>query len=299
MSKSNKPGKEFQDIIADIQSQLSKDSEVKSPDYIMGVVTNIKREVDVSIRSRIGLHDILTVIECRDHERPVDVTYIEQMVTKRDDVRANKLIVISRNGFTQTASDLARIRGIELLKFGDSEDFNWDEFISTRVITIHQKHFDILSLDFIMKDDKNIKPLDGMKEVDTKNGTQFLFNKDHNPVEYQTIIQKVVRENSEQFERFFPETGYRIFPIGVRIHYPLYFKIDEFYRPILKLKAVLKLYIETIDKPLNLLMKRKLTDDETGEELARYFEIGFSYKDQDLYMSFVQSDVFSDLSREK
>ena len=299
MSESNKLGKEFQDIIADIQIQLSKESEVKSPDYIRGVFTKIDREVDVSIRTKIGLYDFLTVIECRDHKRPVDIKYIEEMVSKRDDIRANKLIIISKEGFSKTAKELARIRGLELLKFSDSEDFNWDEFISTSVITIHQKHYDILSLDFIMKDDKNIEPLDGMKEVDTKNGTQFLFNKDHNPVEYQTIIQNAVRENSGKIEQFFPETGDRIFPMEVRIHYPLYFKIDEFYRPILKLKTVLKLYIETIEKPLNLLMKRKLTDDDTGEELARYFEIGFSYKDQDLYMSFVQSDLFNDLSNEK
>lgn len=299
MPKSIKPCKEFQDIIADIQIQLSKESEVKSPDYIRGVFTKIDREVDVSIRTKIGLYDFLTVIECRDHKRPVDIKYIEEMVSKRDDIRANKLIIISKEGFSKTAKELARIRGLELLKFSDSEDFNWDEFISTSVITIHQKHYDILSLDFIMKDDKNIEPLDGMKEVDTKNGTQFLFNKDYNPVEYQTIIQNAVRENSGKIEQFFPETGDRIFQMEVRIHYPLYFKIDEFYRPILKLKTVLKLYIETIEKPLNLLMKRKLTDDDTGEELARYFEIGFSYKDQDLYMSFVQSDLFNDLSNEK
>ena len=299
MPKSIKPCKEFQDIIADIQIQLSKESEVKSPDYIRGVFTKIDREVDVSIRTKIGLYDFLTVIECRDHKRPVDIKYIEEMVSKRDDIRANKLIIISKEGFSKTAKELARIRGLELLKFSDSEDFNWDEFISTSVITIHQKHYDILSLDFIMKDDKNIEPLDGMKEVDTKNGTQFLFNKDYNPVEYQTIIQNAVRENSGKIEQFFPETGDRIFTMEVRIHYPLYFKIDEFYRPILKLKTVLKLYIETIEKPLNLLMKRKLTDDDTGEELARYFEIGFSYKDQDLYMSFVQSDLFNDLSNEK
>ena len=63
MAKSNKPGKEFQDIIAEIQKQLSGDSVIKSPDYINGVITRIKREVDVSIRSKIGLYDFLTIIE--------------------------------------------------------------------------------------------------------------------------------------------------------------------------------------------------------------------------------------------
>lgn len=140
MAKSNKPGKEFQDIIAEIQKQLSGDSVIKSPDYIMGVITRIKREVDVSIRSKIGLYDFLTIIECRDHERPVNVTYIEQLISKRDDVKANKVIVISRNGFTQTANDLARIKGIDLFRFSDSKDLNWNEFISASVVTIHQKN---------------------------------------------------------------------------------------------------------------------------------------------------------------
>ena len=70
----------------------------------------------------------------------MNVTYIEQLISKRDDVKANKVIVISRNGFTQTANDLARIKGIDLFRFSDSKDLNWNEFISASVVTIHQKN---------------------------------------------------------------------------------------------------------------------------------------------------------------
>ena len=254
--------------------------------------------MDVSIRSKIGPYDILTVIECRDHKRPVNVTYIEQMVTKRDNIRANKLIVISRNGFSKTAKDLAMNKGIGLLRFSDSKDLKWDEFIDTSIITIHHKKYDILTVDFVLINDKTIEPLDGMIEFAKNDAIDILFNKDHNPVEYQSIIQDVVTNESERLKQYFPESGDRILPLEVNIHYPLYVKFDEYYRPILKLKVVLKLYIEHIVKPLNLLMKRKLTDEDSGEEFDRYFEVGFSFKDQDLKMGFIQGNFPGDSSEE-
>ena len=137
-----------------------------------------------------------------------------------------------------------------------------------------------------------------MKELNANDAKNILFDEEHKPVEYQLIIKNSVNENMDSLKQYFPESGDRVLPLEVRIKYPLYCKIDEYYRPILKLKVVLKLYIEHIVKPLDLLMKRKLSDEDSGEEFARYFEVGFSYKDQDLKMGFIQGNYPGDSSEE-
>ena len=54
---------------------------IKSPDYIPDIFTGQAREIDVSIRCKIGSVEILITVECRDRVRTEDVTWIEQLAT--------------------------------------------------------------------------------------------------------------------------------------------------------------------------------------------------------------------------
>jgi hypothetical protein len=68
------------------------------------------RQIDVSIR-RDGS---LTLVECRIHKEPQDVTWIEELMGRRTSLRADAVIAVSASGFTKTARDKANAYGIHL-----------------------------------------------------------------------------------------------------------------------------------------------------------------------------------------
>jgi hypothetical protein len=87
---------------------------VKSPDRIRDLTTGRLREVDASIRYKIGTVEILITVECRKRSRKEDDTWIEQLATKRARLGAAKTIAVSARGFSKSAERTAAHHGIEL-----------------------------------------------------------------------------------------------------------------------------------------------------------------------------------------
>jgi hypothetical protein len=80
------------------------------------------REVDVALRSQVGSVDILVIIECRDRKRRQDVTWIEQLASKRKDVGADRAVTVSANGFSKGAWNLARAEHIDFRLFEEVDE---------------------------------------------------------------------------------------------------------------------------------------------------------------------------------
>lgn len=92
------------------------------------------RQIDVTIR-RDG-H--LTLVECRLHKEPQDVTWIEELIGRRESLKANAVIAVSASGFTEGAIKKAAAKDIILRSFDNlSEDEikNWGREIGVRVST--------------------------------------------------------------------------------------------------------------------------------------------------------------------
>lgn len=118
-----KEWREFEKLIERIERQLGpKGAEVKSPDHIIDRITGQLREVDVSIRYKIGSTSILIAIECRKRDRPQDVTWIEQLATKKRNIGANQIIAVSSESFSGPAIKSADAYGIELRLLQDITD---------------------------------------------------------------------------------------------------------------------------------------------------------------------------------
>jgi hypothetical protein len=106
--------REFEELVARIERTASPlGAIVKSPDRIRDLTTGHLREVDASIRSKVGTADILITIECRRRRRRDDDTWIEQLATKRHKIGAAKTIAVSATGFTGSAIETAKQVGIE------------------------------------------------------------------------------------------------------------------------------------------------------------------------------------------
>jgi hypothetical protein len=106
----------FEKLVAAIHYTETSGAKVKWNEIIKG------RQFDVTIRFRFGLHEYLTVIECKDYSDKVPVEKVDAFVTKSLDVNAEKAIMISKNGFQSGCQDVAQKHGIKLLTLKEKYD---------------------------------------------------------------------------------------------------------------------------------------------------------------------------------
>lgn len=107
--------REFERLVARIEAAVAPlGATITSPDRLSDHTTGHLREVDATVRYRLGTSDVLIVIECRKRSRTQDVTWIEQLATKSRSVGANKLIAVSETPFSTAAEKASKAHQIEL-----------------------------------------------------------------------------------------------------------------------------------------------------------------------------------------
>lgn len=85
-------------------------------------------------------------IECRDHNTPQDVMWIEELIGRRESLRADGIIAVSLSGFGQPALAKAKAKGIvtrTLSEMTDAEINSWGK--SAKLVT---NYFKISELEF-------------------------------------------------------------------------------------------------------------------------------------------------------
>lgn len=127
--------REFERLVARIETD-ARDSGavVTSPDHIRCTLTGALREVDASICHVVDGVSRLITIECRKRRGRQDVTWIEQLATKRQSIGADKTIAVSASGFSAAAYMVAAAHGIELkatrdLSVADLNPLAWLDFV--------------------------------------------------------------------------------------------------------------------------------------------------------------------------
>jgi len=118
--------REFEKLIARIEQAMAPlDAAVRSPDRIPDKVTGQLREVDASIRYKVGTCPILITIECRDRSSIEDVRWIEQLAEKKRSIGASMTLAVSSSGFSDPAMKKASAVDIEIRTLSDmaAEDF--------------------------------------------------------------------------------------------------------------------------------------------------------------------------------
>ena len=112
--------REFERLIARIEEDAGpRGMTVTSPDRIRCKTTGRLREVDASIRSQTGTVEMLVTIECRRRSNIQDVTWIEQLVTKKHAIGADHTIAVSASGFSKNAQKVAAENSISLRKISE------------------------------------------------------------------------------------------------------------------------------------------------------------------------------------
>src|SRR5713101_7310908 len=98
---------EFQSLIAVIQSHLDPGAAVEESVLLEDRITRTKREVDVCVRGNLAKQPVTVSIECRDHGRTADVTWVEEMNCKHSRLPTNILVLVSHSGFSLEAIRVA------------------------------------------------------------------------------------------------------------------------------------------------------------------------------------------------
>jgi hypothetical protein len=109
---------EFQKLVFLVKSTVAPfGATVTESKMLVDRETGDEREVDVCIQAEVAGHSVTLSIECRDHKRQTDITWVEQMLSKHQRLPTNSLILASRSGFSKRARTLALLKGIDLLVY--------------------------------------------------------------------------------------------------------------------------------------------------------------------------------------
>jgi hypothetical protein len=135
--------KKFERLVAAIHYAETQGATIIWNDTING------RQFDVTLRFKVGLHDYLTVIECKDYKEKVPVEKIDAFVTKARDVNASKAVFVSSNGYQSGCFTVAARHGIRLLTLDEKVDVDVDKIAAEIVPALN-----IFDVRFVLKDGK-------------------------------------------------------------------------------------------------------------------------------------------------
>jgi hypothetical protein len=119
-------------LLEDEETEITWDDHIPDPD-----TPTQPRQIDIALRRDRSL----TIIECRFHKNPQDVTWIEELMGRRISLGANAVIAVSGSGFTATAREKAKRYGVilrDIAALSEEEIRNWGR---KRKLTINYCEF--------------------------------------------------------------------------------------------------------------------------------------------------------------
>ncbi len=146
----NTAWRDFEKLIARIEKAIAPSgAEVRSPDHIVDNVTGQLREVDASIRYRVGTCPILITIECRDRTGIEDVRWIEQLAEKKRSIAAAMTVAVSSSGFSEPAIKKAAALGIQIRTLTEATPENFVQWLQFQDVLLDLSEWSLagLSLD--------------------------------------------------------------------------------------------------------------------------------------------------------
>ncbi len=110
------------------------------------------REIDILVESTILNCSLKIGIECTAEAAPLDVRKIESFKEKHRKVGINKTIVISKNGFSESAKKYAGKNNIRLLTFKAAQKENWaKKFERLQGLSIYGRNYVLRSISAIIE----------------------------------------------------------------------------------------------------------------------------------------------------
>ena len=126
-----KRSNEYQKLIKRIVEQLSvPHTKVTESKLLIDKDTGSEREVDIYVEDTAGPFPITVGIECTATNRRVDLPKMEQIHSKHQRLNIGHTVVVSKSGFSKTATKYGAKNHIQLLAFNEANDLAWPEWFS-------------------------------------------------------------------------------------------------------------------------------------------------------------------------
>jgi len=179
--------------------------EVELGAMILDDAAETERDVDVTVRYQLEVSTAAAMIglEVKDHARPLDVTHVEQLGAKMNDMSAiTDRAIVSASGYSEPAIRKARAHGIRLLElesWNPNEDVfptgmaNWKTF-RERVVA-----WDGLHMSFNPKDPSNDEleaVLQANARIVDEEGREI-----ENPKDVRSLVDMTARQVSSHYSK--------------------------------------------------------------------------------------------------
>ncbi len=161
--------------------KLDKKYKVTSPEYLFDKAAGIKREVDVLVEyCDSNGFDRKIAIECRDRKGKEDVTWIEQLVQKREDLGIDCLIATTTKSFSEAAIAKAKTHGVVIEQAEYLSEKNVYDNTIDFFLDIFFCKFDLLKFDFCLlnKKKKSFKKFFSDLDFSNQNELMYFINTD-------------------------------------------------------------------------------------------------------------------------
>lgn len=116
-----------ENVVAAIERSLNKvtGTKVIPNAFVLERISSVPRQVDVYLEIPTGPRTLRIGVEVRDEAAPADLPEIEQLITKLKKLDLDYGCIVSRAGFTGTATEEAKRHGIELRTVAQVENPDW------------------------------------------------------------------------------------------------------------------------------------------------------------------------------
>lgn len=112
-----------------IHEQISAPFQICESEMLVDLVSGQEREVDIVIRAAVASYNVVISVECTDRSRPASVEWVEQMCCKHRSLPTQKLVLVSKTGFTPNATAKARTFGAEALALDVARNVSWAKYV--------------------------------------------------------------------------------------------------------------------------------------------------------------------------
>lgn len=131
--------KEFERLAATIYAELHPLAEVEIDARLPGQKSGRPRQIDVLVRWSDNEDEYLMVVDCKDHNRPIDITKIDAFASVVTDVGASRGVLVGNAGFTAPTHHYARNIGIDLANLHDAQSREWSRDLTIPILWIEIK----------------------------------------------------------------------------------------------------------------------------------------------------------------
>ncbi len=166
--------KRFEDLAAHIQQTLAPGATVEQNIRVLGRRSGVSRDIDISVKTRVGQYDVFIAMDCKDYKRSVNVKDVEEFIGLLKDVAANKGAIVSPSGFTEAAKNRAVDAGVDLYRLLDAEAHDWQTYVTIPVL-VEDRSISAFSLTFSGTGPIMIEPQDFR--------TMTLYRADSTPID--------------------------------------------------------------------------------------------------------------------